>query len=121
MAISGGKVAGALFVGAGLYQLLPIKQACLRHCRSPLEFLAAYWRPEAAGALRMGLRHGAFCLGCCWLMMALLFVGGLMNILWIAALALVVFVEKVRPEGIVVGRLLAFGLIAWGTGMIWTA
>jgi predicted metal-binding membrane protein len=121
MAISSGTVGGALFVGAGVYQLLPIKQACLRHCRSALEFLTAYWCPGATGALRMGLRHGAFCLGCCWLMMALLFVGGLMNILWIAALAMIVFVEKVRPGGIVVGRLLAFGLIAWGAGMIWMA
>ena len=86
-----------------------------------MEFLTADWRPGVAGALRMGLRHGVFCLGCCWLLMALLFVGGLMNILWIAALAMIVFVEKVRPEGPLVARMLAFGLIVWGAGMIWTA
>jgi predicted metal-binding membrane protein len=66
-----------LFVAAGIYQLLPLKRACLRHCRFPMEFLASHWRAGVAGAFRMGLHHGAFCLGCCWVLMGLLFIGGL--------------------------------------------
>ena len=79
---------GALFLLAGLYQLTPLKQACLRHCRSPFAFLFNRWRDGWSGALRMGLAHGAYCLGCCWLLMALLFVVGVMNLLWVAAIAL---------------------------------
>jgi predicted metal-binding membrane protein len=86
--------AGAVLVVAGLYQLTPLKSACLRHCRQPVFFLMHHWRPGAAGAFGMGLRHGAYCLGCCWLLMALLFVGGVMNLLWIAGLAIYVAVEK---------------------------
>src|SRR6266849_6318270 len=89
--------AAPVFLLTGVYQLTPLKQACLRRCRSPLEFLSHYWQGGALGAFRMGLRHGLFCLGCCWAMMALLFVGGLMNVLWIAALALFVLAEKVVP------------------------
>jgi len=111
-------VSGALFVAAGIYQLLPIKQACLRHCRAPTEFLARHWRVGTAGALRMGLRHGLLCVGCCWMLMGLLFVGGIMNLLWIAALALVVFIEKVIPRGTLAGRLGAVGLLAWGAAML---
>jgi predicted metal-binding membrane protein len=121
MAVSSATVAGALFVAAGVYQFLPLKQACLRHCRSPMEFLAGHWRPDVAGAFEMGLRHGAFCLGCCWVLMGLLFVGGVMNTLWIAALSLIVFIEKVAPAGPLAGRMFAFGLVAWGLGIIVTA
>jgi predicted metal-binding membrane protein len=86
-----------LFLGAGVYQFTPLKRACLRRCRSPLEFLAEHWREGNAGAFRMGLRHGAYCIGCCWAVMALL-----------------VPVEKLLPGGPVVGRVLGAGLIAWG-------
>ena len=118
MAVESPVVSGALFVAAGIYQFLPVKQACLRHCRAPTEFLASHWRAGAAGALRMGLRHGLRCLGCCWMLMGLLFVGGIMNLLWIAALALIVFIEKAIPRGPLAGRLLAVGLLAWGTSVL---
>ncbi|HEY5623131.1 MAG TPA: DUF2182 domain-containing protein, partial [Gammaproteobacteria bacterium] len=79
---------GALLLAAGIYQLTPIKHACLRHCRSPLDFLSSRWRPGALGALRMGMTHGAICVGCCWFLMGLMFFGGVMNLYWIAGLAL---------------------------------
>ena len=89
---------GALLLfAAGAYQLTPIKQACLRHCRAPAQYMAGHWRPGTAGAFRMGLGHGAYCLGCCWLLMGLLFLGGVMNLLWIAAIALFVLAEKLLP------------------------
>ena len=114
MTVDSRMVSGALFVAAGIYQLLPIKEACLRHCRAPTEFLASHWRTGAAGALRMGLRHGLLCVGCCWVLMGLLFVGGIMNLFWVATLALVVFIEKAIPRGTLAGRLGAVGLLAWG-------
>jgi predicted metal-binding membrane protein len=91
---------GALFVGlAGVYQLTPIKNVCLRRCRSPAEFLSSHWRPGTAGAFRMGADHGLYCVGCCWLLMGLLFVVGVMNLLWVAAIAAFVIVEKLLPYG----------------------
>jgi predicted metal-binding membrane protein len=105
---------GALFVAAGLYQLTPLKHACLRRCRSPIRFLAASWRLGTTGALRMGLAHGAWCVGCCWPLMGLLFAGGVMNLLWVAAIAGFVLVEKAAPRGELAARtggglMLAFG------------
>lgn len=102
-----------VLVAAGIYQFLPFKRACLRQCRSPVNFLIAHWRPGAAGSFLLGMRHGAYCVGCCWLLMALLFVGGIMNLVWIAALSLFVFVEKILPGGEGVGRALGVVLIAW--------
>ena len=91
---------GALFVAlAGVYQLTPLKDVCLRRCRSPAEFLSGHWRPGNAGALRMGVDHGAYCVGCCWLLMGLLFVVGVMNLLWVAAIAAFVLIEKLLPHG----------------------
>ena len=90
----------------------------LRHCRAPTGFLASHWRAGAAGALRMGVRHGLFCLGCCRVLMGLLFVGGAMNLLWIVALAVIVFVEKAIPRGKLAGRLVAVGLLAWGGAVL---
>ena len=92
-------LAALLLIAAGVYQLTPWKQACLRHCRSPMEFLTRYWRQGPLGPMRAGAWHGAFCLGCCWMLMGLLFVGGLMNMLWIAGLALLVLIEKLFPLG----------------------
>ena len=89
----------ALLIGAGVYQLTPLKQACLRHCRAPAQFLSQHWHTGTAGAFRMGLRLGAYCLGCCWVLMGLLFVGGVMNLLWIAAIAAFVLLEKTIPFG----------------------
>jgi predicted metal-binding membrane protein len=94
MAIASPVAAGLVLIAAGLYQFTPLKQACLRHCQHPLTFIAHHWRPGNAGAWRMGLGHGSFCLGCCWFLMALLFVGGIMNLVWIGAIALYVGIEK---------------------------
>jgi len=89
----------ALLAGVGLYEWLPAKRACLDHCRSPVQFLVEAYRPGASGALLMGVRHGLYCLGCCWGLMLLLFVGGVMNLLWVAVIAAVVFVEKLLARG----------------------
>jgi predicted metal-binding membrane protein len=91
---------GALVVAlAGIYQLTPLKNVCLRRCRSPAEFLSSHWRAGSAGALRMGVDHGLYCVGCCWLLMGLLFVAGIMNLLAVAAIAVFVLVEKLLPHG----------------------
>jgi len=103
-----------LLVAAGLWQLTPLKTACLRHCRSPLSFLSTHWRPGVSGAFRMGIEHGVFCLGCCWFLMALLFYGGVMNLSWIIGLALFILVEKMLPAGVAFGRVSGVLLIAWG-------
>jgi len=109
---------GVLLLAAGVYQLTPIKHACLRHCRSPLAFLITHWRRDARGALRMGLVHGAFCVGCCWFLMGLLFFGGVMNLYWIAGLALYILFEKTVPAGHWLGYGSGVVLIAWGAGML---
>ncbi|RQR32986.1 MULTISPECIES: DUF2182 domain-containing protein [unclassified Burkholderia] len=103
---------------AGVYQFSPLKQACLRQCRSPVPFLTTYWRPGITGSFLLGVRHGAYCVGCCWLLMALLFVGGVMNVVWIVALSLIVLVEKVLPGGEYVGRALGVVLIAWAVATL---
>jgi predicted metal-binding membrane protein len=107
-------LAGGLLVAAGLYQWTPVKRRCLEHCRSPLEFLAAHWWPGPAGAFRTGLHHGLYCVGCCWLLMGLLFVLGVMNLLWVAALAALVLVERTGPAGPDVARLAGAALATWG-------
>ncbi len=111
-------LSAAILIAAGLYQLSPLKHACLRVCRSPAEFLTRHWRPGSLGALRMGLEHGVFCVGCCWVLMALLFVGGVMNPLWIAVLALVVLLEKVAPMGPWLARISGLVLLAWGAATL---
>ena len=98
---------GAIVVGAGIYQLTPLKNVCLRHCRSPIHFLLGGWGKGKLGAFRTGAGHGLFCLGCCWGIMAVLFVVGLMNLAWMAALSLLITVEKLAPRGL---------QIAWGVG-----
>jgi len=95
----------ALLIVAGVYQLTPWKTVCLDHCRAPAHFIAEHWRPGANGAFRLGLHHGAFCLGCCWALMGLLFVGGVMNLLWVAAITIFVFLEKVLPAEVIGVRL----------------
>jgi predicted metal-binding membrane protein len=104
----------ALLIVAGLYQLSPLKSACLRQCRSPAEFLTRHWRAGVSGAVRLGLLHGIDCLGCCWMLMALLFVGGVMNLVWIVGLTLIVAIEKLLPRGEWFGRAVGAALIAWG-------
>jgi predicted metal-binding membrane protein len=97
LALGDRRVAGLLLGLIGLYQLTPLKRSCLASCRSPLDFLIRQWRPGPAGALRLGLAHGLFCLGCCWALMGLLFVGGVMNLAWIAGIAVLVAAEKMAP------------------------
>ena len=114
-------LAAALLIAAGVWQLTPLKNACLRHCRSPIGFLSAHWRPGRTGAFRMGLVHGAFCLGCCWFLMALLFYGGVMNLYWIIGLALYILIEKLLPADARIGQLTGVILIAWGATLLFYA
>ena len=114
MALHGRTSAAAVMIAVGLYQLSPFKDACLGRCRSPAQFLSRHYRPGVAGALRLGLLHGAYCVGCCWLLMALLFVGGVMNLLWIAGLTLLVAGEKLLPHGKAIAQIAGVALIAWG-------
>jgi len=99
MQLSSRPLAGGLLIAAGIWQLTPLKRACLDRCRSPVRFLTERRRPGGFGALLMGIEHGTFCLGCCWLLMALLFVGGVMSLAWVAGLAVYVLGEKLLPAG----------------------
>jgi predicted metal-binding membrane protein len=114
MALHGRRASGAVMIAVGLYQLSPFKDACLGRCRSPAQFLSRHYRPGAAGALRLGLLHGAYCVGCCWMLMALLFVGGVMNLAWVAGLTLLVAGEKLLPHGRTIARVAGVALIGWG-------
>jgi predicted metal-binding membrane protein len=100
MMVSASKgLSAAILITAGIYQWLPVKNACLSKCRNPLEFFVTRWRPGTGGAFRMGAEHGLFCVGCCWMLMLLLFVAGVMNLVWVALIAAFVFVEKLLPAG----------------------
>jgi predicted metal-binding membrane protein len=118
MGIAAERAMAAVLIAAGLYQLSPLKSACLSQCRSPAQFLSRHWRPGVAGAVRLGLLHGAYCVGCCWALMALLFVGGIMNIGWIVLLTLIVAAEKLLPAGAWIGRAAGIALIAWGAALL---
>lgn len=110
---------GSILILAGIYQMTPVKQACLKHCRTPIDFLSRHWRPGTKGALIMGVHHGAYCLGCCWSLMFILFFGGVMNLYWIVGLAFIVLIEKMTPFG----RQLSWGisalLLVWGVSFIY--
>ncbi|MDP3798740.1 MAG: DUF2182 domain-containing protein [Polaromonas sp.] len=114
-------LAGTVLIAAGIYQWTPLKQACLRRCRSPLDFVLMHWRNGPTGAFVMGLHHGMFCVGCCWMLMLLLFVGGVMNLVWIAGIAIFVLVEKLVPAGHWIGRGAGLLLIGWGVATLLTA
>jgi len=114
MAASSPRIAGAILIGAGLYQLTPLKNMCLTHCRSPIDFLMSHWRGGRAGPIRMGVHHGLYCLGCCWALMAVLFAVGVMNLLWVAGLALFVLVEKMMPATVLVSRMAGAALLIAG-------
>lgn len=105
---------GTLLLIAGAYQWSSLKQRCLQFCRSPLSFLMSRWQEGSAGAVRMGLEHGLYCLGCCWLLMALLFVAGVMNLLWVALLTVLVILEKLLPRGDLVARISGGFMVAAG-------
>ena len=109
---------GLLFIAAGIYQFTPLKRACLHSCRSPFDFVMNHWRDGAAGAVRMGFAHGLYCLGCCWILMALLFAVGAMNLVWVAALTVVVLVEKLFPAGDWISRIAGGLLVAWGVRLL---
>ena len=109
---------GVLLISAGVFQWTPIKKACLNNCRTPMGFLMTEWKNGFYGALKMGLNHGIYCLGCCWLLMALLFVLGVMNLLWIAVLTTIVLFEKVAPKGNWVSRLTGIGFAVWGVMLL---
>lgn len=110
-------LSAGILILAGIYQLLPAKAACVEHCRSPVNYLASHFRPGNFGAWMMGVEHGAFCLGCCWALMALLFVGGAMNLVWIAGLTILVIVEKLIARGRWFERMIGGLLIAAGIGV----
>jgi predicted metal-binding membrane protein len=111
-------LSGVILVAAGVFQLTPLKRACLAHCRSPLGFFITEWREGTKGALIMGLRHGSYCVGCCWLLMALLFVAGLMNLLWVALIAGYVLIEKVGPAGQRVSQIMGLLMVGWGVWLL---
>jgi predicted metal-binding membrane protein len=112
---------GGILLFVGVYQLTPIKRACLKHCRGPLEFLCFHWRPGIGGALRMGIHHGAFCLGCCWGLMAILFFGGIMNLYWIVGLAAIVLIEKVFSVGPKFSVITGIFFTVWGMSFVYDA
>jgi predicted metal-binding membrane protein len=109
---------GILLLAAGIFQFTPLKHACLAQCRAPFEFIMTRWREGARGAFRMGVEHGLFCAGCCWALMGLLFVAGVMNILWIAALSLLVGLEKLMPRGFWLSSVTGAALTVWGAWLI---
>jgi predicted metal-binding membrane protein len=111
-------VAGGAIAAAGLYELTPLKSVCLRHCRSPLHFLLHSWRAGVPGALRMGGEHGAYCVGCCWGLMIVLFALGVMSLTWMAIVAALIFAQKVLPKGEHLARVFAVAFVAVG---IWVA
>ena len=114
MTTSNPRISGAILIAAGLYQLTPWKGSCLSHCRSPLGFLMTNWRDGGWGAFRMGWRHGLYCLGCCWALMCVLFVVGVMNLMWIAVLTVFVLVEKTGRAGAALARLAGLCIIVAG-------
>jgi predicted metal-binding membrane protein len=119
MASASGAFGGLLLIAAGVYQWTPLKDACLAQCPAPLVFIQRYgMRADALGSMQLGLRHGLYCVGCCWILMALLFVGGVMNILWIAGLAIFVLLEKIVPAGRLVARTAGVSLIVSGAALL---
>jgi len=114
-------VAGTVLIAAGVFQFTPVKQACLSHCRNPLSFLLSRWRGGPPHAFRLGATHGAYCVGCCWLLMLTGFAVGLMNLAWMALITLVLATEQAAPGGVWLGRVFGAVLAAWGAGLCWPA
>jgi predicted metal-binding membrane protein len=123
MYLANTRIAGIVLVAAGAYQWTALKDSCLKQCRAPLAFIQEHggFRRTISGGLNLGFRHGLYCLGCCWVLMALLFAGGVMNILWIAAIAILVLVEKVFPAGRTVGRIAGAALVLGGLWVIFAS
>jgi predicted metal-binding membrane protein len=110
--------AGMTLLSAGLYNLSPLKNRCLHHCQTPLDFITEHWREGRWGALRMGLSHGLYCIGCCFGLMLVLFAVGLMNLIWMAGLTVVMSIEKLSPRGALIGRMAGFFLLGIGTVLL---
>jgi len=113
----GARLAGATLVVVGIYQLTPAKAACLRLCRSPVETISRYWRSGPGGSLRVGLHHGLYCLGCCWALMLVLFVTGVMSLIWVAILSGLVLAAKLLPRAVLVSRLAGLAIMVWGVAL----
>jgi predicted metal-binding membrane protein len=118
MAATSPVLSGSLLIAAGIFQWTPFKRACLKNCRSPLSFIMSEWREGTWGALVMGLRHGAYCVGCCWALMALLFVAGVMNLAWVAAIALFVMAEKILTKEELLSRASGVALLTAGIALV---
>jgi predicted metal-binding membrane protein len=120
MATASNLLGGTVLIAAGIYQWTPLKDVCLAQCQTPLQFLMHHggFRGDVSSCVLLGLRHGAYCVGCCWVLMALLFVGGVMNVLWIALLALLILLEKITPFGRWVARAAGAGCAAAGAWMV---
>lgn len=118
MATTSTGLTGGLLIAAGVFQWTPLKRACLKGCRSPLSFLMGEWREGVGGAFVMGLRHGSYCVGCCWVLMALLFVVGVMNLFWVGVIALFMIGEKIMAKGELLGRLAGVALVIGGVVVI---
>lgn len=118
MTLASRDATAGLLIAVGFYQVTPFKDACLSRCRSPAAFLSRHYEPGASGAFRLGMLHGAYCVGCCWLLMALLFVGGVMNLIWVAGLTLLVAAEKLLPGGLWLARVAGLAMISSGAAVI---
>ena len=118
MASASDLLAGTVLIVAGLWQFTPWKSACLKHCRSPVQQLTEHRKPGNLGAFQMGMHHGWYCLACCWFLMALLFVGGVMNLYWIIGIAIYVAVEKVLPWGDRIAKVMGAVLVVWGAWIL---
>lgn len=121
MRLSSSVLSGVVLILVGVYQWLPVKATCLSHCQSPFGFLSQHWREGTLGGFLLGLRHGAFCVGCCWLLMTLLFVVGVMNLFWVAVLAAFVLIEKLFDRRGLLARVAGVAVAAWGISLLaWT-
>ena len=121
MALTSRLLGALLLIAAGLYQFTPLKNACLRHCQSPFFYVARHWRNGISGSFQMGLHHGIYCLGCCWVLMLLLFYGGVMELSWVIGLALYVAAEKLIPARLHFDRIAGIFLVLWGGLVLWRA
>ena len=109
---------GLILIGAGLYQVAPAKATCLEHCRTPLSYFLTHWRNGPGGAFKMGLSHGAFCVGCCWALVLSGFALGVMSLVWMAALTAIICIETLAPNGNRIGRLAGAGMVLWGLTLL---
>jgi predicted metal-binding membrane protein len=118
MVVTSRVLAGVLFIAAGVFQWTALKQACLRSCRSPMGFFLTEWREGRAGILAMGIKHGGYCLGCCFFLMAVLFAAGVMNLFWVTGIAALILLEKLSKAGPVIARVVGIGMLPWGVWLI---